>query len=59
MKNLELDELWEVLYALEDKAYYLEDHIIENMTETEKAEKVKYLKSISSKVESVINNWEA
>ena len=46
--NLTLDELYEVLYALEDKAYKLEDNYGDKV-------KIDYLKSISKKVEAEIN----
>ena len=50
--KLTLDELWEVLYALEDKAYHIE------YVNGDKKQ-IDYLKSISKKVEDKIKNWEA
>ncbi len=50
--KLKLDELWEVLYALEDKAYHLEFINGDKM-------QIDYLKSIAKKVEENIKNWEA
>lgn len=50
--NLTLDELWEVLFALEDKAYKLEGNCGD-------IERIEYIKSIAKKVENKIKNWEA
>ena len=44
--------MYEVLYALEDKAYNLEDN------NGDKA-KIEYLKNIAKKVEDKIKNWGA
>ena len=50
--KLSQDELYEILYALEDKVYHLEDNNGDK-------EKIGYLKSIAQKVENKIKNWEA
>ena len=51
--NLTLDEYWEVLYALEDKVYHLEEN-----PDSDK-EHITYLKTIIKKYENKIKNWEA
>lgn len=43
--------MYEVLYALEDKVYSLEDNNGDKV-------KIDYLKSIAKKVENAINNFE-
>ena len=47
--KLNQDELYEILYALEDKVYRLEDNNGDK-------EKIDYLKSIAKKVEDKINS---
>lgn len=50
--NLNLDELYEVLYALEDKTYKLEDNGGDKVH-------IEYLKSIAKKIECRIEKGEA
>lgn len=50
--QLNLDELWETLYALEDKAYAHEENNGDK-------KHIEYLKSIAKKVDEKIKNWEA
>lgn len=54
--DLNLDELWEVLYAVEDKIYRIEDDAVSDGNDKNKAE---YLKRIAKKIEYKIEKWEA